>query len=325
MKLSKFLSVALIATALVATAQAGSIGRSSSSSRSSSSFSSSSSATRSTSSFSAPSKPAAAPAPGGIGGTSGSMGVRKSEVTAPVVNSMQSSKPSTTSSNYSSPTPTLGTTNHPVYIAPASSGFGSSFAGSLGGSMIGSMLGNALSRPHGTTVINGGGPVGSTYVENGAVSSNGTVMVQQKKSYGFGDFIIDLILFALAVITIVGVVWMFYKGFKMIRDYANSERGIVAKQPFNPTSKFWEVQNAFSTADVNALNICLGPDMIDEATRDLTPSKLTLHTVSHEVRLNNANEFSVWYKFYDDGEEVNQVWHFELHDGTWKLNGLENV
>ena len=31
------------------------------------------------------------------------------------------------------------------------------------------------------------------------------------------------------------------------------------------------------------------------------------------------------YTFEDDGLQVDQVWHYELHDGTWKLNGIETV
>ena len=31
------------------------------------------------------------------------------------------------------------------------------------------------------------------------------------------------------------------------------------------------------------------------------------------------------YTFEDDGLQVDQVWHYELHDGTWKLNGIETI
>jgi hypothetical protein len=99
----------------------------------------------------------------------------------------------------------------------------------------------------------------------------------------------------------------------------------VSVIPFNPTQKFWEIQKAFSAADVSSLGNLLGPDIVDELTANLKPSTLTLHGVSHEIRLANNTEFSIWYKFEDDGAEVNQVWHYEKFGGVWKLNGIENV
>ena len=85
------------------------------------------------------------------------------------------------------------------------------------------------------------------------------------------------------------------------------------------------IQKLFAAADVQALTALLGPDLVDEATTNLTPSTLTLNKVSHEVVLNNPREFSVHYTFDDAGVTVDQVWHYELHDGSWKLNGIETV
>lgn len=362
MKFSKYIAGAVIASMLATTAFAGSIGRSSSSgSRSSSSFSKPSSPSKSYSAPSAPAKsaPMAAPAPskpGGIGGTASSVGVRKSEVTAPVQNQVAQSKPggttgvgstgSSTASGYSSPAPSYGSANVPSYggsgyAAPSPGlGAGGVFASSLGGSLVGSMIGNSLfghsNHGSGTTVINNGTPSGGV-VSSGAtgtapqsvVNSDGTVItssgfVQPKKEYTVWSFIADLIGFVFVVAILLGIAWLFYKGFQIVRAYVNKERG-VSNIPFNPTQQFWTIQKAFASADVTALQTLLGPDVVDELTNDLQASTLTLHNVSHEVRLANTTEFSIWYKFEDDGAEVNQVWHYEKFGKDWKLNGIENV
>jgi hypothetical protein len=188
----------------------------------------------------------------------------------------------------------------------------------------------------GTTVINNGaagvpnsggvvtqGP--ATVDSSGQVVQSAPVMVQQpKESMSMGTIILNVILFAILIAILVGIALLFYKGFKMLREYVNKERG-VSNQPFNPTQRFWEIQKAFSAADVASLNNLLGPDIVDELTNGLTASTITLHNVSHEVRLSNNTEFSIWYKFEDDGAEVNQVWHYEKFGSTWKLNGIENV
>ena len=348
----------VVATAMVATvADAGSIGRSGGSSsggRSSSSFSSGSSASKS-SSFSAPSKPAAAPAPaapaakpGGIGGnTAGSsIGVRKSEVTAPVANSVNAGKPGnftpSTTPGYSNSGPTYGSANTPNYGGGFGGGGGvtngSMFMSSLGGSLVGNLIGNSLfghgSHGGGTTVINNGTPSSGGSVSNGVVASGpsggfdsgpgGSSFSQPKKEYTVWSFIADLIGFVFVVAILLGIAWLFYKGFQLIRTYVNKERG-VSNQPFNPTARFWEIQRAFASADVAFLKTLLGPDIVDELTNSLTPSTVTLHNVSHEVRLNNNTEFSIWYTFEDAGETVNQVWHYEKFGKEWLLNGIETV
>jgi hypothetical protein len=209
----------------------------------------------------------------------------------------------------------------------------------MGGAFAGTLLGNAISGGHGhgggTTVINngggGGGTVAPAVVAGGPSSSfdqsgpgGYTQVVEKKSNYGFWHFIIDVILFALTAVVLVGVVWLFYKGFKMIKNYINKERGIAPKQPFSPTAQFWEIQRSFAEGNVEKLKTLLGPDLVDEATHELTPSELTLSKVSHEVVLDTPREFSVHYTFNDGDLVINQVWHYELH-GTWKLNGIENV
>jgi len=345
--MKKVFPALVVASALFATvADAGSIGRSGGGGGHSS-FSSGSSASRS-SSFSAPSKPSVAPAPvatprpGGIGGTTASVGVRKSEVTNGVRGDI----------THSSPTPgkagSFGSTSGPHYTPTPSYGYatppapqvtnGSTFMSSLGGSFAGTVLGNALFGNHGshgggTTVINNGTPSAGT-VSNGAVTSGpvsgfdngpgGSSFSQPKKEYTVWSFIADLIGFVFVVAILLGIAWLFYKGFQMVRNYVNKERG-VSTQPFNPTQQFWKIQNAFSLADVDVLKTLLGPDIVDEMTNNLQPSTITLHNVSHEVRLANNTEFSIWYKFEDEGAEVNQVWHYEKFGKEWLLNGIENV
>lgn len=341
---------AVVASVLATNGFAASIGRSGGSSHSSSSHSSSSHSSSSrSSSYSAPSKPSqsVAPAPsrsGGIGGTTSSVGVRKSEVTNGVRNDVAASKSSSSvgsaGGTHSSPAPHYTPTPNYGYATPPAPQVtnGSTFMSSLGGSFAGTILGNALFGNHGhgggTTVINNGTPSSSAGVVStgpGVVSGNdaqfnpGGVNVQPKKEYGVWSFIADLFGFVIVVALLLGVAWLFYKGFQMVRAYVNKERG-VSNIPFNPTQRFWEIQKAFAAADVSALQNLLGPDVVDELTNGLTASTLTLHNVSHEVRLANNTEFSIWYKFEDDGAEVNQVWHYEkFGGGLWKLNGIENV
>lgn len=297
---------------------------------------------------------------GGIGGTTGSMGVRKSEVTnqvaankvAPAQSAPVSRPNVATSPTYSSaPTPTYGTVPQPVYQSAGPSNT-STFLSSMGGSFVGSSIANMLTGSHGsggggTTVINnttGATPGASPATGSALAPSTGAVTPDSAlassvypmgaapvaKSYGIGDFIIDIVLFVILIVLLVAVAFMFYKGFKMIRDYINRERKTPArpvstKQPFSPNTKFWEIQNAFANADAVALKSLLGPDLVDETTRDLHPCELTLRNVSHEVVLNNSQEFSVHYTFVDDTKVVSQVWHYELHEGAWKLNGIENI
>lgn len=347
MKFSKFVTVAAIVAASLATihAEAGSIGRSGGGG-----FSRSSSVSVSRPSV-APSKPAIAPAPskpGGIGGTTASVGVRKSEVTNNVRQDVAATKPAPTSGGsvgssssipapHYTPTPSYGYAPTPQpTVVNSGGGFGSSFLGAMGGTLVGNALFGHHGSSGGTTVINNGTPSGSVSSSGvvssgqGVVSSDGAIMStnsgfsQPKKEYTVWSFIADVIGFVF-VITILGLIaFGAYLAFKKIRSYVNKERG-VSDIPFQPTQKFWEIQKAFAAADVNALQNLLGPDVVDELTNGLTPSTLTLRNVSHEVRLANSTEFSIWYKFEDDGAEVNQVWHYERFGSQWKLNGIENV
>jgi len=358
MKANKFLSVAILSSVMLAgIADASSIGRSGGGSSSGGARSSSSSNASKSSSYSAPSKPAAAPAPapaqtakpGGIGGNTqgSSVGVRKSEVTAPVAQQVRPSTtptPSTTP-GYSNSAPSYGSAPSPGfspgYSAPSPGiGAGGVFMSSLGGSFAGTFLGNALfgHGSHGggsTTVINNGTPsAGSGSVSNGVVASgpsNGfdsgpgsSNFSQPKKEYTVWSFIADVFGFVIVVALLLGIAWLFYKGFQLVRNFINKERG-VSTQPFNPTQQFWTIQKAFAAADVATLNSLLGPDIVDELTNGLTPSTVTLHNVSHEVRLTNNTEFSIWYTFEDAGQTVNQVWHYEKFGKDWKLNGIETV
>ncbi len=344
MKFNKYLT-ALIVAGLMVGANAGSIGRSGGGGSHSSSVSHSSSSVSKSSSYSAPSRPAPAPSvapapskPGGIGGTQSSVGVRKSEVTAPVAAQTNPSrvnpdpgKPGSFSTP-TAPAPTYGTVPAPAYQTAPSTG--SMFMSSLGGSFAGTVLGNAIFGGHGhgggTTVINNGTPSASNgAVTSSAIADNGTVAstnyVQPKKEYTVWSFIADLIGFVFVVVILLGIAWLFYKGFQIVRTYVNKERG-VSNQPFNPTQQFWTIQKAFAAGEVTALQGLLGPDVVDELTMDLQPSGLTIKNVSHEVRLANNTEFSIWYKFFEtDGEEINQVWHYEKFGKDWKLNGIENV
>jgi hypothetical protein len=213
------------------------------------------------------------------------------------------------------------------------------FMSSLGGSLVGNLIGNSLFNNHGsgggTTVINNGaaGVPNSSSVApapsgtSGPGFDNGPSSFSSqpvKKEYTMWSFIGDLFGFVIVVALFVGIAWLFYKGYQLVRNYINKERG-VSTQPFNPTQQFWTIQKAFAAADVTQLQNLLGPDIVDEMTNGLTASTVTLHNVSHEVRLSNTTEFSIWYTFEDASEAINQVWHYEKFGKEWKLNGIETV
>lgn len=294
-------------------------------------------------SVSAPKAPSSAPysapsqtKPGGIGGTTGSIGVRKSEVTQSAANKVNPpTAPAAPQRQYTPPS----TATTPVYSQPSNVTNGSTFMSSLGGSFVGSALSNMIFGNHGsgggTTVINnsGGGSAPTAAAVPSAtgtttyVDQNGVVTTQayQPKSYGLWDFIKDVFLFGILVSLIGGMIFVFYKGFKKLREYWNRERGIQPTQPINPTQMFWRIQQMHAEGSVSGLNELLGPDIVDELTQNLQPYTLMLSRVSHEVVLSNNSEFSVHYTFYEDDVQLNQVWHYELIGGAWKLNGIENI
>lgn len=290
------------------------------------------------------SSPTAAPSqskPGGIGGTSGSIGVRKNEVTQSAANrsnpTATPSSPAVPQRQYTSPS----TATTPVYTQPSNVTNGSTFMSSLGGSFVGSALSNMLFGNHGsgggTTVINNGGgsgsgsaPAASSQTVPGTstyVDQNGVVTTQPhyQKSYGLWDFIKDVFLFGVLVALIGGMIVVFYKGFKKLKEYWNRERGIQPTQPVNPTQMFWRIQQMHAEGSVAGLKELLGPDIVDELTQNLHPYTLMLSRVSHEIVLSTSTEFSVHYTFYEDGNQLNQVWHYELFGSVWKLNGIENI
>lgn len=368
MKFVKIAAVlAAVAFASVDIASAASIGRSAPASPSRSvAASSSPSPARS---YYAPAAPKAAPAPAptastpkpapapsttassGIGGTAGSMGVRKSDVTAPVAAKVDAQRAPTTTTSSSSgynyrPAPSTAAAGGAAvapsasYAAPAAASTGSTFWPTFGGALAGSALGNWMFGPSHSAPAGGGyaapaggaapaaaapvqydaagnavAPVGAAYAAPAAAQS----------SYGIGSFILDILKLALLVAILVGLAWLAYKGYKMIRNYINQERGIGETQPFAPTGHFWEIQKAFAVADVEKLKTMLGPDLFDEATNGIQPIELNLSDVSHEVVRNNPREFSVHYTFTDNGSEVHQVWHYEKFGTQWLLNGIENV
>lgn len=295
-------------------------------------------------SFSAPKAPSSTPTvaptqskPGGIGGTTGSFGVRKSEVTQSAANKVNPpvAPAQVTPQKQYTPPPTATT---PVYSQPSNVTNGSTFLSSLGGSFIGSTLSNMISGNHGsnggTTVINNGGGSNTGAVPTPAatgtttyVDQNGVVTSQpyQHKSYGLWDFIKDVFLFGVLIALIGGMIFVFYNGFKKLKEYWNRERGVAPTQPFNPTQMFWKIQQMHAEGSVSGLNELLGPDIIDELTNNLQPYTLMLSRVSHEVVLSNKNEFSVHYTFYEDDQRLDQVWHYELFGSDWRLNGIENI
>lgn len=291
---------------------------------------------------SVPSSPSSAPAvtkPGGIGGTTGSIGVRKSEPTnqaaANVANKQGTVAPAApVTAPRVAPAPSYGYATPP---APQVTN-GSTFMSSLGGSFVGSALGNMIFGNHGsgggTTVINntGGGSAPSASAAAAstapAVDPNGFSPMPAQSvapSYGIGSLIKDIFLTVFLIGLIVGVAFLFYKGYKMIRDYVRKERGVATTLPFDPLQQFWKIQRSFAAADVGELRLLLGGGIENELTQNLAVSEVSVYNVSYELVLSNATEISVHYTFFDDNEEIDQVWHYERHDAQWKLQGIENI
>lgn len=343
----KFIKSVAVATALVVgvlpIVEAASFGRSSSSSsRSSSSYSS-------RSSNSSTSK-------GGIGGTSGSMGVKKSYA----MPGNSNTQPANPSPSYQRPT------QQQAYQQPARpvqqpqqqqsqtgnlvGGAVAGFAGGLLGSAVGNaMFGNNHPSPPVVVVPTSGNVVdpATGNVVPGAATSSGAHQALTQGNYnsgfGFGDFL--MFIFWLLVIAAIG--YFGYKKYQQRKARMNTghSQSIVdewdndwtldsrstSKQsvPNKPLAidQFWLIQKAFASADIAKLNTLLGPDLIVEATANLRPSIIDLHSVTHDVTLSNDWEFSVHYQFIDavSDERVSQVWHYELHNNMWMLNGIENL
>ena len=361
MKIKTTLAVALItlaaasfATDTYARGFSGGGGRSFSSS-SSRSFSSSSSSSRS---FFTPSAPRASSGIGSVGsaGVSKPSVVSRSPSIAPTSTYTPRSTTSTTTSS------TRVTVNHNYgggYGYGGGGGFGSAFSGSFFGSVMGNMLFN-----HSQPVVYGGGmqagsaPVAGGYA--GGDSYNGAVI---ESHYGVLNFLLDAILFVLGATILVIIVWLMVKLCRRLFNmYGDNDDEVVvhstttettytpspefvhsqandmaanfaplttnsATYPFAPISKFWEIQDAYAKADVTTLHTLLGPDLVDEFTRDIQPSTVSLKGVSYVVLMDEHDQFSVEYHYYcnSTSEFIRQVWHYEKFDGVWKLNGFETV
>lgn len=266
---------------------------------------------------------------GGIGGTSGSMGVRKPDVTQRAVNPTTPQQQQ--SQSYSRPvTPSPNYNNQPSGVTN-----GSTFVSSLGGAVVGTAIGSMLFGNHsnggGTTVINNGAPVagGASSAVPGVVADQGGVVpmvgYQQQPTYGIWGFIKDVLGFGVLIALIGGIGFMVYKLIKKWKNKLNVASGFTKVDPVAPMEQFWKIQRAFADADTTALNQLIGPAMIDEVTGITERTVLSITQASYNVLLNNAREFSVHYTFSDEGIRINQVWHYELINGSWKLNGLENI
>jgi hypothetical protein len=337
--MSKKLSIILAATMVFSPlVEAASFGRSGGFSRSSSSRS-----------FSSPSKTPSTPSqntaksPGGIGGTSGSIGVKKPDITQAA-----RSTPSP------APTPSYNSGYRPNTVPPPSYGYStppapqvsntSTFMSSLGGSFVGSALGNMIfggnhGSSGGTTVINNGvapaagSAAPSASVANGMTPIDGSIqhapVTISAKKYGVMDFIIDVLMFMLLIGFLVMIAYAGKKMFDYIKNRVKTNREISNAPILNRGEMFWEVQQAFAEADLTKLNTLVGPDIMAELSRSkLEPSVVSIKQLSYETIHDTGLEKSVSYEFMDDAagnQVIDQVWHYELLNGSWKVVGIENV
>lgn len=270
------------------------------------------------------------------------MGVTKPNVT------QQAIKPN-------SPTPTPPPTrytqpsyNSPPPVAPPKPMLGgtsntSTFVSSLGGALVGTAIGSMLFNNNhgGTTIVNTGGAPTNASTSAGAVGMSalpadgsgvvGSPSYQQiQPPYGVWGFIKDLIGFCVLLVLIAGIAFMIYKIIQKARQYFNKKSNVVSsttKPTVDPTVFFWDVQRTFAAADTQRLQQLIGPDMIDQVLSDIKPSAMSIRSIdTQSVLLDNSTEYSVQYTFTDgDDIRVNQVWHYELFDNVWKLNGIENI
>ena len=299
---------------------------------------SSSSSSRPSISRSAPSPTKAAPsAPpsqnkvGGIGGTSGSVGVRKPDVTQQAINRNNPPPAQAPGQSYSrpvAPNPNYNTQSSGVTN-------GSTFVSSLGGAVVGTAIGSMLFGNHnnggGTTVINNGAPVAGTSASSvapgSAVDQGGIVPMSsyQPQPYGVWGFIKDVLGFGVLIALIGGIGFILHKLLNKWKNKFSVSHGYIVPDPIDPMGQFWKIQQAFADADIATLGQLIGPAMVNEVNTVTERTKLTITQASYDVLLSNNHEFSVHYTFSDDGQRINQVWHYELIGGTWKLNGLENI
>lgn len=252
--------------------------------------------------------------------------------------------------------------NHPQSNSTGPSAVGT-FAAAAGGSLVGSAVGNALFNNHNatpsTTIVNNGAPAAVPVTQSATVAQapaiidpvtgNVTAMpgtavvqqvpqlpaaqvVQQQKGYGLFSLISDMLGFVIVAALALAIVFGGYMVFKRSKKFIEQEKQEAAEvhaaeiaQPFAPVSKFWTIQRAFSDADVVALKAQLGPDVVDELTANIEPTAIQISNVSSDILHLTSTEFSVHYKFTDNNEQIDQVWHYEVHDGQWKLNGIENL
>lgn len=269
--------------------------------------------------------------PGGIGGASGSLGVKKSDVT------QNRNTPTNTSVPPQNTRYNSGSTygQPPIQSPSPQISTGSVFMSSLGGSLVGSALGNMLFGNHGggsTTVINNGSGGGAAPSSTGVSSESGGNFTQYgspvpQKSYGLFDFLIDVFLFTILVGFIVMLAYFGKKMFDYFKKRKTVNQALKTTKPLDISGTFWNVQKAFAEADIASLKSMVGPSMMAELS-DIEPTHVSIDRLSYEVIHSKDLEMSVEYEFVDttDGVmNVEQVWHFEVIDGSWKVVGIENV
>ena len=217
------------------------------------------------------------------------------------------------------------------------SGNSGTFVSSLGGSMAGTMLGNALSTPHTSApvVVNSGAvaPIGAVSTPTPAYPIGGGVApvftqpqaVYSTHSTSFFGFLFNLSLMFLwvgAMIVFCVWAWRKYKQWQK-KEEINMELSV----PFSPVGKFVEIQRAYADNNKELLREMLGYDLVHTIDEIEAVSTYSIRNISYEVVDVTPSVVSIHYKAYDfvDKKDIDEVWHYILIGGVWKLNGVEAV
>lgn len=279
-----------------------------------------------------------------IGGKTGSVGVSKSAVVeaarnpVPTVPSrpIQSTQATPSYSTSYTPAPQVSG-GYPAPAAPSTVTNGSTFASSLGGSLIGSMLGNAISKPSTPVVVNNnGGTTGGHATASSATTSvdhvGNTVYQQPTQSSGIGFWTVLLLILVTGGIG-YGIWYLYTQHQKekvsmkrSTNSYETQMYPVEDEYPLQPLQRFKDIQKAFSESDTYTLGKYVGSALFGEVLSTSDPeNKSDIYGVSYNVILHNSREFSVKYVFNDGADHCQQLWHYELEGGQWKLQGIENL
>lgn len=268
----------------------------------------------------------------GIGRSSSigsSVGVRKSYVT----NSVKTAPPAV-SNNFQPKQPVLAPSyayTGPPESAPVSSSPNTSaIVGTIGGVVAGAAIGSMLSSNSNETTVPNTTKTEVEVKEPSATNASAQAPVEPIREYNAtesgdnhnGKGIIYFVIFATILLVIAYCVGAYILSKKKLSTSDETKSNGV---PFDPEQRFWDIQSAYSQANLSALKTFLSDTVFSEIVKDLAAGTVDIFKLNYEIVMCNDSEFSVQYNFIDDGVEENQVWHYEKFASDWKLVGIEAI